>query len=121
LVIVLTWRRFDSLITAREAVGSAACVYVQADRHGCPIRVGKATKGLHARYRGGTGWALDAAGHGSGNVWFVALVPPKLCAAVESTLIWTWREALPFNVQGKRTPPSMVDLRHEGQRPRESN
>ncbi len=40
---------------------------VQADREGRAVRVGKASLGLVARYRGGTGHALDAAMHDSGN------------------------------------------------------
>jgi hypothetical protein len=117
-MIVLDWARHASMTAARNAVGTNACVYVQADRNGCPVRVGMATKGLHARYRGGTGWAVDAGMHGSGNVVFVAVVPLELCRVVEETLIWTWREQLPYNNLGKRIDPSvLVDIDHQGDIP----
>jgi hypothetical protein len=71
-----------------------------------------------ARSRGGTGWALEAAAHGSGNVVFVAQVPRDLCLAVELALIWEHREALPYNNQGKRVQPARpFDLEHEGDVP----
>jgi hypothetical protein len=57
---------------------------VQTDAQGCPIRVGKASEGLEARYRGGTGYAIDAAMHPSGNLVFVA--------AVDKKTLWIRRE-----------------------------
>jgi hypothetical protein len=112
------WTRFDSLTAARQIFGSASCVYVQADRDGRAIRVGKASKGLHSRYRGGTGWALDAAMHGSGNVVFVAPVKATLVDAVESTLIWLHRSSLRYNRVGRRVAPQLlVELDHDGDVP----
>ena len=52
-----------------------ACIYIQTDQQGNPIRIGKASQGLEARYRGGTGYAIDAAMHSSNNLVFVAAVP----------------------------------------------
>jgi hypothetical protein len=101
--VTLAWRRFTSFIEARNATGANACLYVQADRNGRPVRVGLARHGLHKRYWGGTGWALEAAMHDSGNLWFVALVDRDSCEAAESTLIWQWQKWLPYNQMGKLT------------------
>ena len=84
------WHRYSSFKDASDATGKRACVYVQADRRGNPLRVGLATKGLSTRYYGGTGWAVQAAGHRSRNLWFVALVgEPKQCLPVEGNLLCT--------------------------------
>ena len=104
----LTWARFESLTAARRVFGWVSCVYVQADRGGRAVRVGKASGGLHSRYRGGTGWALDAAMHGSGNVVFVASVDMAVLDAVESTLIWVHRSSLPCNRVGRRVAPELL-------------
>ena len=114
----LTWSRFDSLTAARLVFRSASCVYVQADRNGQAVRVGKASKGLQGRYRGGTGWALDAAMHESGNVVFAAAVDPGVLDAVESTLIWLHRSSLRYNRVGRRVAPHLlVELDHAGEVP----
>ena len=118
-VVTLNWQRFPSLIEAREATGRCSCVYVQADGEGRPLRVGLATHGLHKRYWGGSEWALEAAMHGSGNLWFVAQVDESLCSIVESTLIWEWRGTLPYNLMEQLVEPrETVTLRHEGKVPR---
>jgi hypothetical protein len=70
--VILDWRRYGRMTDARRDFGADSCVYVQADAAGRPVRVGMASQGLHARYRGGTGWAIDAAMHNSGNLVFVA-------------------------------------------------
>jgi len=57
----LEWQKFTKLTDARSRFRKTSCVYVQADSRGCPIRFGKASEGLEARYRGGTGYAMDAA------------------------------------------------------------
>ena len=93
-------------------------MYIQADNHGRPVRVGKASCGLEARYRGGTGYAIDAAAHSSGNLVFVATVSEDLCDVVERTLIWEHRAVLAYNKVGKRIPPKIpVQLSHTGQSP----
>lgn len=114
----LTWTRFESLTAARRAFGSASCVYVQADREGHAVRVGKASRGLHSRYRGGTGWALDAAMHGSGNLVFVAPVDIAVLDAVELTLIWVHRSSLRYNIVGRRIAPKpLMEIEHAGEVP----
>ena len=95
------------------------CVYVQTDRDGHPIRVGKASDGLEARYRGDTGYAIDAAMHGSENFVFVAAVPKYLCKAVEDELIWQGRQCLSYNNQGKAICPSQrIQIVHNGVPPK---
>jgi hypothetical protein len=117
--VTLTWERFARLTLARARYAERCCIYVQADREGRPVRVGKASLGLVARYRGGTGYALDAAMHGSGNCVFIAAVEPDVCAAVEAVLIYEHRARLRYNNVGKRVaPPERLDLVHEGDVPR---
>ena len=116
--VILDWKRFDRLTEARAMFGNTACLYVQADPDGRALRVGKASRGLHARYRGGTGWAIDAAMHNSRNVVFVASVPDDLLEQVESTLIWAYRESLIYNRVAKRiAPTALTPLLHCGDPP----
>ena len=68
----LHWHRFEKPTEARSQFAKTPCVYIQADARRHPIRVGKASKRLETRYRGGTGHAIDAAMHESGNLVFVA-------------------------------------------------
>ena len=114
--VQLIWQRFESLTAARAAYKTIPCVYAQADRDGRVVRVGKASKGLQRRYYGGTGWALDAAMHGSGNLVFVAAT--DRAEIVESTLIWDHRASLPYNNVGRRVAPAVrVEIEHAGQVP----
>lgn len=116
--VKLDWQRFEKLTKARSRFARTPCVYVQADARGCPIRIGKASEGLEARYRGGTGYAIDAAMHGSGNLVFVAAVEKDLCGSVEDELIWQGRRCLTYNNQGKIVPPfPRVPLSHSGTPP----
>ncbi len=113
--IELRWSKYSKLTEARTVFPHQACVYVQADKHGRPVRVGKASKGLDERYHGGNGYSMDAAMHESGNLVFVAPVDAALCKAVpvdaalckavEDELIRQGRRVLTHNNQGKLTPP----------------
>jgi hypothetical protein len=112
--VTLTWERFPTLTAARARFGHRCCVYVQADRRGHAVRVGMASKGLVARYRRGTGYALDAAMHKSGNCVFVASVTAGLCGLVGATLIYRHGDSLPYNNVGKRVAPTRaLELLHE--------
>lgn len=114
----LKWSKFQKFIEARDQFYTKSCIYVQADPSGNPVRIGKASKGLNVRYRGGTGYALDAAMHESGNLFFVAAVPYKSCKIVETELIWRGRELLSYNNQGKINPPKKrINLTHSGEKP----
>jgi hypothetical protein len=114
----LHWHRFEKLTEARSQFAMTPCVYIQADARGRTIRIGKASKGLETRYRGGTGHAIDAAMHESGNLVFVAAVSGDLCGSVESELIWQGRQCLTYNNLGKLTEPSQrMKLTHSGAAP----
>ena len=114
----LEWHRFSKLTDARRAFPKQPCVYVHTDKARNATRVGVATKGLDLRYHGGTGYSMDAAMHGSGNLIFVALVEPELCGAVELELIWQGRNALTYNNVGKRRKPLRhLALVHRGDAP----
>lgn len=114
--IILHWHRFDKLTEARKQFRVSSCVYMLTDPRGTVLRVGKAGKGLEARYRGGTGYALDAAMHGSGNQVYVASVKDSLALTVENALIFGLQPA--YNNQGKiNSPESYVLLYHNGEVP----
>ena len=114
-LVTLEWHRFQKLTEAWSEFAKAPCVYIQTDRDGYPIRVGMASKGLEVRYRGGTGYAIDAAMHESSNLVFVSAVPENLCKAVEDELIWQGRQSLSYNNQGKLIAPRRrLILKHNG-------
>lgn len=116
--VELRWSKYSKLTDARTAIPHQACVYVQADKHGHPVRVGKASKGLDKRYHGGNGYAMDASMHESGNLVFVAPVEEALCKAVEDELVWQGRRVLTYNNQGKQEPPlQRVEITHSGETP----
>jgi hypothetical protein len=104
---------------AHDAFADVPCIYVQTDRQGVPLRMGETSPGLESRYRGGTGYALDAAMHNSGNLVFVAEVAEGLSRGVEKELIWRERGTLLYNNQHKSNPPlGRVKLRHQGEPPK---
>jgi hypothetical protein len=111
--IILHWHKFDRLTEARKQFKVSPCVYLFTDTKGTALRVGKAEKGLEARYRGGTGYALDAAMHGSGNLVYVASMEKAYVQTVESVLIYSLQP--PYNNQGKIIPPEpRVIFGHNG-------
>ena len=114
--ITLEWHRFKKLTDARRQFKTTACIYIQTDCHGKILRVGKAEKGLEARYRGGTGYALDAAMHASENQVFVTSLASTLALSVEAILIYKLQP--PYNNQGKIVqPPFQLNLKHCGDVP----
>ena len=109
VLIHLVWSRYSTLTDARRAFKTSSCIYVQTDSTTNPVCVGKASKGLVARYHGGTGYALDAAMHQSANFVFVAPV------SAADELIWQHRDLLIYNNIGKKAAPSeRLVLVHEG-------
>jgi len=115
--VTLHWHRFNKLTDARRQFRATPCVYMQTDHGGTALRVGKAGKGLEARYRGGTGYALDAAMHGSENQVFVASIKANLVQSVENLLIYKLQP--PYNNHGKiRLAGSDVLLNHVGETPK---
>ena len=113
--VFLAWSRFDRLTVARRAFKLVPCLYVQTDASRHILRIGKAGEGLESRYRGGTGYALDAAMHGSGNLVFVAAPDtPALLDDLERQLLL--EERPPYNNQFP-APSRQFQIRHIGDCP----
>ena len=75
-----------------------------ADKDGRILRIGESGN-LRSRYRGGTGWMVEAALHGSGNSVFVAAAPieEKIRKSAEAFLIFKYQP--PFCQQNKLAAP----------------
>ena len=73
-MIALEWKRFASFRQAREAFRGTTCIYAVTDREERILKIGESGD-LWTRYVGGTGYTVDAAMHGSGNLVFVAAAP----------------------------------------------
>jgi hypothetical protein len=114
-VVSLEWRCFDRLTKARSAFRFTPCIYVQTDAARRILRIGKAGEGLEPCYRGGTGYALDAAMHGSGNLVFVAASPtPDSLEDLERQLLIDERP--PYNNQFP-APSRSRRTQHAGESP----
>lgn len=115
--IVLRWQRFCTLRKAREALRGRPCIYLQTDSREAILRVGESND-LWARYVGGTGYAVDAAMHGSGNLFFVASAPGDREARRKIEALLISRLQPTYNVQGAglSLAPNLP-LRHEGECP----
>ena len=102
--IRLEWRRFPDFIKARSAMRRQPCIYLQTNGEERILRVGESND-LWNRYLGGTAYAVAAAMHDSGNLFFVAPAPtePTDRKRVEATLIYELKP--PYNNQGKDFPP----------------
>lgn len=84
-----------------------------------PLRIGETSTGLEGRYRGGTGYAIDAAMHNSGNLVFAAEVPEGLSRDIEKELIWREKRTLLYDNQDKSNPPfKRFEIRHQGDPPK---
>ena len=103
----LTWARFESLTAARHVFGSVSYVYVQADRGGRAVRVGKASGVCTA----GTAVASD------GRSMPRCTVPAAWCSSHPSTWLcstpWSRRSSgytghrCPTTVSGVASRPSL--------------
>jgi hypothetical protein len=71
---VLVWEQFDTFQAALKQFKRSACLYVLTDKEERILRIGESGD-LRSRYRGGTGWMVEAALHESGNKIFVAPAP----------------------------------------------
>jgi hypothetical protein len=102
----LTWHRFPSFIEARESFRGKRCIYLQTDTDENILRVGESDDPWK-RYNGGTAYALDAAGHNSGNQYFFAKVneESKTRKAIEANLIFDLQPK--YNTQHKKKPPQV--------------
>lgn len=116
--IELDWKRFEGFLQLREEFRGRPCIYLQTDPKEKLLRVGE-TDDPWKRYRGGTAYALDAALHGSGNLFFAAVAPQKRTErqSLEATLIYDLQPQ--YNNQHKNYPPSRrVEYVHSGDIPK---
>ncbi len=114
----LTWHRFVSFVEARSVFRGKACIYLQTDSQGNILRVGECEDPWE-RYKGGTAYALDAAGDSSGNLYFFAAVEAlsQVRKALEANLIFDLQP--PYNNQHKQYPPrERFRYRHAGDVPK---
>ena len=92
--VILEWIMFEKFVDQKHKSGAhdqyveSPCVYIQTDKSREILRVGVTKRRLRDRYWGGTGYTIQAAMHGSGNLIFVASVPTKINPIdVERTII----------------------------------
>ena len=114
----LTWNRFPNFVTARKFFRGKGCIYIQTDAAENILRVGECDDPWE-RYKGGTAYALDAAGHNSGNLYFFAEVNEDSSTRkeIEANLIFGLQPR--YNNQHKKKPPrARVHCRHSGDVPK---
>jgi hypothetical protein len=114
----LTWNRFPNFVNAREFFRGKGCIYLQTDAAENILRVGECDDPWE-RYKGGTAYALDAAGHNSGNLYFFAEVNEDSSTRkeIEANLIFGLQPR--YNNQHKKKPPRVqVQCCHSGDVPK---
>jgi hypothetical protein len=114
----LTWHRFSSFIEARESFRGKGCIYLQTTTQEQVLRIGECDDPWK-RYKGGTAYALDAAGHNSGNLYFSSNVSEesRTRKAIKANLIFAFQP--PYNNQHKKNPPRMqIQIDHAGDVPK---
>lgn len=114
----LDWQRFTGFLALRDAFRGKPCFYLQTDPQERVLRVGESDDPWN-RYRGGSAYALEAAIHGSGNLFFAAAAPTDTTErrALEATLIYDLQPR--YNNQHRDFPPvRRVEYLHEGAIPR---
>lgn len=109
LKIRLLWKKYESFEAACNSKKDKSCVYMQCSKSEV-LRIGRASKGLAARYTYGYIPTLDAAMHNSRNKILVATVPSAKCEVIEETLL----QQIPttYNVRRKK-PKVKVEMQHE--------
>ena len=112
--MILHWKRFTSLLSLRKAFRSKPCIYLQTDPEETILRIGE-SKDMYERYRGGTAYALEAALHKSGNLFFVAEAPAEenQRKQLEATMIYDHQPKY-CNEHKSRSPQRPVQYDHEG-------
>jgi len=113
----LIWHRFPSFVAAGTVFRGKGCIYLQTDATGNILRVGECDDPWE-RYKGGTAYALDAAGHGSRNLYFFAEVGAHSQArkALEANLIFQLQPQY-NNQHRKRAPRVRLQCTHSGDVP----
>src|SRR5437899_12098592 len=112
--VVLLWKQFRTFRETSETF-KKPCIYAVTDRDGRILKIGQ-SRNLWKRYWGGTGYTLDAALHGSGNLVFAAPAPQDRLerCAIEAALIFRCQP--PYCVQRLSNPSgALVSLEPHGQ------
>ena len=115
--VVLLWKQFPTFREARRAFKAKPCIYAVTNSTGHILKIGESSN-LWRRYWGGTGYTLDAALHGSGNLVFGAPAPQDKSerCAIEAALIFACQP--PYCVQRISSPPAQsLAIEHHGQVP----
>ncbi len=112
-MVTLKWQRFESFLKLREDFRSKPCIYLQTDPEEKILRVGESAD-LYKRYNGGTAYAMEAAMHGSGNLFFAAEAPRDEGERkqLEATIIYKLQP--PYCNQHKQYLTSPVKYDHTG-------
>ena len=103
-MVTLKWQRFESFLKLRQDFRSKPCIYLQTDPEERILRVGQSDD-PYKRYNGGTAYAMEAAIHGSGNLFFVAEAPKDKSEReqLEATMIYKLQPQ--YCNQHKQYPP----------------
>jgi hypothetical protein len=116
--LVLHWERFNTFQEALKQFRLLPCLYLLIDTDDRILRIGESAD-LRARYRGGTGWMVEAALYRSGKTVFAAQAPPeeRTRRSVEGWL--TFRYQPQFCQRDKELPPlEEWQVEHTGDVPR---
>ena len=116
--ISFNWQRFVTFQEALKKHKGVACLYVLTDKEERILRIGESGC-LRSRYRGGTGWMVEAAMHGSGNIVFVAAAPADQKIRQSAEALLTYRHQPPYCQRDKLVPPvEPLEIEHQGDVPR---
>ena len=110
--VLFVWEKFANFQEALKKFKGVACIYVLTDKDGRILRIGESGN-LRSRYRGGTGWMVEADMHGSGNLVFVtaARIEEKIRKSAEALLTFRYQASVlsakqvgcPLGASGNRT------------------
>ena len=116
MALILSFPRFPTFIEARKAFRARPCIYVQTDREENLLRIGECDD-IWARYRSGTAYTLDAAGHGAGNLLRAdARRDRKERCRLEATLIYALKQR--YNNQHMKRSLNPAEYSFAGDIPR---
>jgi hypothetical protein len=115
--VLFVWEKFANFQDALKKFKRIPCIYVLTDKDGRILRIGESGN-FRSRYRGGTGWMVEAAMHGSGNLVFVSAAPieEKIRKFAEAFL--TFKYQPPYCQQNKLVAPvESMEIEHTGEVP----
>ncbi len=116
--ILFVWEKFANFQDALKKFKRASCIYLLTDKDGRILRIGESGN-LRSRYNGGTGWMVEAALHGSGNLVFVAAAPVEQKVRRYAEAFLTFKYQPPYCQQNKLVAPvEPLEIEHRGEVPR---